>query len=95
MHVAGISGFGTLILPGPKVPPQLITTLATVQLPTLPYISVSFSPFVNSVYRSGLPNMQTVQLYDVARKRFDVPNFYCHTAKLNTRSILHPCVFLH
>jgi len=53
MHVVGISGFGTLILPGPKDPPQLIP-LVTGQLARLPYICVSFFYSSETVHRPGL-----------------------------------------
>jgi hypothetical protein len=53
MHVAGISGFGILILPGTKDPSQLIP-LVTGQLPGLPYIFVLFFHPSETVHRPGL-----------------------------------------
>jgi hypothetical protein len=48
MHMAGISGLGTLKLPEPEVTPQP-TLLATGQIPTLPYTGrfKMFSTFTN------------------------------------------------
>ena len=53
MHVAGISGFGTLILPGPKDPPQLIK-LATGLTLRFSYVFVSFFHRSKTVRKPGL-----------------------------------------
>jgi hypothetical protein len=82
MYVAGISGFGALILSGPKDPPQLIS-LVTGQLARLPDIFVSFFYPSETVHRPGLSKtylysftmwpadvwMFLIQLYSITHPR--------------------------